>query len=208
VRPINVTDGQLPETQVGLVLRWAVVEHGTAGLADMIGPSVVIREPPDRFMPQEAVVCGQVLLLRRERAAASGRLSSYEVVRRAVSPGIVVLIHADPTVGAAFGSGIALLAADRGAAAMITDGTWRDAGRLRTLAMPVGANGADPTRPAGCPVAPTDDETIFGAKWSSGDWLLRDADGMVRLNPEAALRAATAIAAEPTGDLISLLGQP
>jgi regulator of RNase E activity RraA len=203
-----VTDGFLRETDVGLVLRWAVIERGTAGLADMLGGSVVVRKLPTLFLPDSAVVCGPVVLLRRERGEPGERPSSYAIVRTAVTPGSVVLIHADPTIGAAFGSGIALQAAHLGAAAMLTDGAWRDAPRLRSLGLPVGANAADPTRPVGSPVVVSEGETLFETRWTTGDWLLRDADGIIRLAPEAARACAVSIAAEPAGDLASLLGRP
>lgn len=199
-------DVRLPDRSIALVLRWAVIEKGTAGLADGLGPSVVVPRPPSHFLPEAVVVCGPVILLRRERAAAAVPKTSYAVVRDAVMPGTVVLIRTDPSFGAAFGSGIALQAADSGAIAMLTNGAWRDGSRLSALGLPVGSNGADPTQPAGCPVVVSDREDLFGTTWMTGDWLLRDVDGVIRLTQEQARSTANGVAAEGSAELANLLG--
>jgi regulator of RNase E activity RraA len=115
------------------------------------------------------------------------------------------MIATDPAFGAAFGSGLALQAAVSGAAAMVTDGRWRDAGRLALLGLPVGSNGGDPTRPAGCPVVVSEREQVFGTTWERGDWFLRDRDGAVRLTRADARDAAEDLVAHPPPDLASLL---
>jgi regulator of RNase E activity RraA len=204
-----VIDGRLSEGDIAVVLRWAAIEHGTAGLADLLGPSVVVPAGPTAFLPDGIVICGPVLLMRRERLEAGVTVpSSYSTVRDAVLPGVVVLIHTDRSFGAAFGSGIALQAAIRGAQAMVTDGAWRDVSRLRALGLPVGSVAADPTKPLSVPLVVREREDLFGVSWSTADWFIRDPDGVVRLTPETARTTAAQIAADPSTDLARLLGLP
>ena len=60
------------------VLRWAVIERGTATLADELGPDVVVPGGPRRFTPPGAAIAGPVVLLRRQppvrRALVAGGL--------------------------------------------------------------------------------------------------------------------------------------
>jgi hypothetical protein len=51
---------------------------------------------------------------------------------------------------------------------------------------------------------PSDD--LFGLSWKTGDWFLRDADGVMRLDDDTACRAAARIAESASGELASLLG--
>jgi regulator of RNase E activity RraA len=189
------------------LLRWAMIERGTAGLSDVVGSATIAPDHPTSFMARDSAVAGRVLLLRRQRPADGQRPpSSFDVLRAAVSPGAVVLVHCEPGIGAAFGSNIVLQAATCRAQAVVTDGAWRDATRLRSVGIPVGANGTDPTRPAGCPVVCSDSEEMFGITWHNGDWFLRDADGVLRFDDALARSTAADLAASANGELQSLLG--
>ena len=61
-------------------------------------------------------------------------------------------------------------------------------------------NGTDPTRPAGCPMVAVDSAELFGLRWRNRDWLLRDADGLLRLDHAAAGRIATDLIESAIGD--------
>jgi regulator of RNase E activity RraA len=194
------------DTLVERVLRWAMIERGSAELSDSLGSHIIASSPPSSFSPPDAAVAGRVLLLRRQRPVDGSRPpSSFQVLRRHVAPGAVVLVHCDAGIGAAFGSNVVLQAAACRAQSIVTDGAWRDSARLRAVGIPVGANGTDPTRPAGCPVVVTDREDMFGVSWITGDWFLRDADGVLRLDDDLARTTATDIAASAGGELASLL---
>jgi regulator of RNase E activity RraA len=189
------------------LLRWAMIEQGTAGLSDVLGAETIAPARPSSFVARDAAVAGRVLLLRRQRPAEGQRPpSSFDVLRGAVKPGAVVMVHCEPGIGAAFGSNIVLQAATCRAQAVVTDGAWRDATRLRSVGIPVGSNGSDPTRPAGCPVVRSESEEMFGLTWRNGDWFLRDADGVLRLDDAAARDAASELAASASGEVQSLLG--
>ena len=143
------------------VLRWALIERGTAGLSDDLGAHVIApRCPPTTFLPPLSAVAGKVVLLRRQRPADASRPpSSFDVIRGEVTPGSVVLVHCEPGIGASFGSNIALHVAACRAQALVTDGAWRDTTRLQCVGIPIGGNGAEPTRPAGCPMVASGRET-------------------------------------------------
>jgi regulator of RNase E activity RraA len=194
------------DSMVERVLRWAMIEHGSAGLSDSIGSHVIAPSPPSRFIPGATAIAGRVVLFRRQRVDRGTRSpSSFPVVRRHVTPGCVVLVRCPPGIGAGFGSNIVLQAAACRAQAIVTDGSWRDTTRLESVGLPVGANGANPTRPAGCPVVSSESEDMFGLVWNAGDWFLRDADGVLRLDDDLARRTASSLAATASGELASLL---
>jgi regulator of RNase E activity RraA len=197
---------RLDDDAVERVLRSTIIEHGTADLSDRLGSHVIAPAPPSAFMPPTAAIAGRVLLLRRERPADGVRPpSSFRVLRQAIKPGDVVLVRADRSIGAAFGSNVVLQAAACRAQAIVTDGAWRDSTRIATVGIPSGANGAAPTRPAGCPMVVVDHEELFGLSWNTGDWFLRDADGVLRLDDDLAQQTATELAAGASGELASLL---
>jgi regulator of RNase E activity RraA len=201
--------GTPPVLSAGLVertLRWTLIEQGTAGLSDELGAELLAPAPPANFLPPMAAVAGPVVLLRRQRPRDGERPpSSFDVIRTEVVAGCVVLVQCEPGIGAAFGSNVALLAAACRAQAIATDGAWRDTTRLHAVGIPLGSNGADPTRPAGCPMATVPRAELFGIPWSTGDWFLRDADGVMRLDHELAQRVATRLAQSASGELASLL---
>ena len=189
------------------VLRWALIEQGTAGLSDELGAASIAPDPPTAFIPPSSAIAGRVVVLRRQRPVDGDRPpSSFEVIRREAFPGCVVLVRCEPGIGAAFGSNVALQAAACRAQALVTDGPWRDTGRLHAVGIPLGGNGADPTRPAGCPMVPVPRDDLFGLSWNTGDWFLRDADGVMRLDDDTARRAAARITESAGGELAALLG--
>jgi Aldolase/RraA len=188
------------------VLRWATVELGTAELSDRYGAGMLVPEAPAWFRPAEAAVAGPVLLLRRERWAGEGpQPSSFAVLRDSVRPGAAVLVSCDPSIGAAFGSNIALQAAALRAQCLVTDGAWRDGGRLPSVGLVVGSNGGDPRRPAGCPFVVCERADLFGVTWVAGDWFLRDVDGLARLSREQAVEIASEIAAGSQDEVAALV---
>jgi regulator of RNase E activity RraA len=188
------------------VLRWAMIELGTAGLSDRLGRAVLASSPPPCWLPAEAALAGPVVPLARTPASGDRPApSSFAVLRDQVVPGAVVLVRSDPAAGAAFGSNLALQAAACGAQAIVTDGVWRDTGRLRRLALPVGGFGAIPAATSGRRYAPVEALDLFGATWRGGDWFLRDDDGVARLDDGAATRLAGELAAEFGGELTALV---
>jgi len=194
------------DSMVERVLRWAMIEQGSAGLSDSLGAHVLAPSPPSQFIPGAAAVAGRAVLLRRERPPTGSRPpSSFQILRRQVTPGCVVLVRCDPAIGAGFGSNVVLQAAACRAQAIVTDGAWRDTTRLHSVGLPVGGNGADPTKPAGCPFVVSDTEEMFGLTWRTGDWFLRDSDGVLRLDDDLARRTASDFAASAIGELEALL---
>lgn len=197
---------QFDDTGIERVLRWATIERGTADLSDSLGFGVIAPAPPSHVYPTGAAVAGKVVLFRRRRPdEAEEAPSSFDVLLRNVVAGAVVLVHCEPGIGAAFGSNLALQAAACRAQAILTDGTCRDIRLLQQVGIPVGSNGTEPTRPAGCPMTETDTEDMFGVTWSVGDWLLRDADGVLQLDSKLAQRTAGDLAESAGAELAALL---
>jgi regulator of RNase E activity RraA len=183
-----------------------MVELGTAGLADRIGKEILAPNPPSAWLPSEVTVAGQVLPLARERSTGDAApFSSFRILATEVSAGAIVLIQADPAVGAAFGSNLALHAAVCGAQALVTDGRWRDGGRLRWLGLPIAGNGSGAARAEGFPYVRCESLQMFGLRWASGDWLLRDADAVMRLDGISASAIADEIAREFRKELAGLV---
>jgi regulator of RNase E activity RraA len=196
----------LPDDRIELVLRWAVIERGTADLSERLDRDARAPNPPACFLPAPSAIAGKVVLLRRQRPAEGSRpASSFVEIRRRATPGSVLLVGCEPGIGAAFGSNLALLAASCRAQAVVTDGSWRDTSRLHSVGIAVGGNGTDPTRPAGCPMVPTDSEELFGVRWRTGDWFVRDADGLLRLGAAEASRVVADLIESASGELTSLL---
>jgi regulator of RNase E activity RraA len=199
------------------VLRWAMIEIGTAGLSDRLGPQVLVPEPPRVASPVSAAIAGPVVLMRRSRterdpsgsSAAAGSSpaagSSFAALAQAVRPGCVVLVRCEPDVGAAFGSNLALHAVCLRAQAIVTDSACRDRTRLENLGMGWAANGTDPTRPRGAAMVRVPSAALFGTEWNDGDWFLRDRDGAIRLTHDAAADAADALTESASGELADLL---
>ena len=183
----------MDDLSVERVLRWAALERGTAGLSDDFGAELVAPSAPAIFVPGDRVIAGRVVNVRRQRSAdiRSSFTTLYDVVR----PSCVVLVDADPQAGAAFGSNLALAAAVAGAQALVTNGVARDSTRLTMLGLPVGCAGWTPRRPAGGPMTAVDQVQMFGVSWRQGDWLLRDMDGIARLDNALAASIAAEIAA-------------
>jgi regulator of RNase E activity RraA len=193
----------MDDLSVERVLRWAALERGTAGLSDDFGAELVTPSAPAVFVPGDQVIAGRVVTVRRQQGAdiRSSFTTLYDVVR----PGCVVLVDADPRAGAAFGSNLALAAAVAGAQALVTNGVARDSTRLALLGLPVGCAGWTPRRPAAGPMTPVDQVQMFGVTWASGDWLLRDKDGIARLDNALAATIAAAIAAGADREVRSLV---
>lgn len=199
--------GELTADQIERALRWALIEQGSAALSDDLGPDVLVPGAPEVVIPASAAIAGRTVLMRRARAGA-GRpaQSSFDALRAAVRPGIVVLVHCEPGVGAAFGSNIALHAACLRAQAIVTDGNFRDKTRLTQLGTVCGGSGSQPGRPAGAPLTQVQSESVFGTEWRTGDWFLRDADGVLRLPADVAVRTVRRLADSGNVDLTALLG--
>jgi regulator of RNase E activity RraA len=193
----------MDDLSVERVLRWAALERGTAGLSDDFGAELIAPAAPTVFMPGDRVIAGRVVTLRRQRSEdiRSSFTTLYDVVR----PGCVVLADADPQAGAAFGSNLALAAAVAGAQALVTNGVARDSTRLALLGLPVGCAGWTPRRPAAGPMTPVDQVQMFGVRWRPGDWLLRDQDGIARLDHATAASIAAEIAAGANREVRSLV---
>jgi regulator of RNase E activity RraA len=188
------------------VLRWAVIEHGTAGLADRDAACVVAPFAPTWVLPPEAAIAGPVVLFERRRAEGAASGASFGVLRRSVTPGSVVLVRCDRSVGAAFGSNLALEASLGRAQAILTDGACRDSRLLASTGLVVGATATDPTRPRDHPIASVDEVDLFGLGWRTGDWLLRDRDGVVRLAADVVPAVVEGLRATDDGELAALLG--
>jgi hypothetical protein len=56
--------------------RWAMIELGTAGLSDELGPDVLVHEAPAIVLPADAAIAGPVVLMRRSRSD-EGQLDRY-----------------------------------------------------------------------------------------------------------------------------------
>ncbi len=192
----------MDDLSVERVLRWAALERGTAGLSDDFGTELLTLAAPAIFMPGSCVIAGRVVTVRRQQTA--GTRSSFTTLYGVVRAGSVVLVDADPQAGAAFGSNLALAASVAGAQALLTSGVARDSTRLALLGLPVGCAGWTPRRPAG-PMMPVDQVQMFGVTWRQGDWLLRDQDGIVRLDNAAATSLAADIAAHGDREVRSLV---
>jgi regulator of RNase E activity RraA len=206
VAPASSAPAALSDECLELVLRWAVIEHGTAELSERLAPEARAADPPAYVLPPMSAFAGKVVLLRRSRPPDGSRpASSFAEVRRRVTGGCVLLVRCEPGIGAAFGSNLALLAAARRAQAVVTDGCWRDTSRLQSVGIPLGGNGTDPTRPAGCPMVIAEREELFGVRWSNGDWLVRDADGVLRLDAVQAQRTVAELIEPASGELAALL---
>jgi regulator of RNase E activity RraA len=193
----------MDDLSVERVLRWAAIERGTAGLSDDFGADLLTPAAPAVFVPGDRVIAGRVVTVRRQQTA--GTRSSFTTLYDVVRPGRVVLVDADPHGGAAFGSNLALAASVAGAQALITSGVARDSTRLALLGLPVGCAGWTPRRPAAGPMMPADQVQMFGVTWQPGDWLLRDQDGIVRLDNAAAISLAAGIAAHGDREVRSLV---
>jgi|ERR1700761_8492785 len=193
----------MDDLSVECVLRWAALERGTAGLSDDFGADLVVPETPARFVPGDCALAGRVVTVRRQPGGE--KRSSFTTLFEVVRPGCVVLVDAGRPGGAAFGSNLALAAAGAGARALITNGVARDGTRLGQLGFPVGCAGWDPRRPAAGPMTVADQVELFGVTWKPGDWLLRDHDGIVRLDPATARSIAAKVAADADRELGSLL---
>jgi regulator of RNase E activity RraA len=193
----------MDDLSVERVLRWAALERGTAGLSDDFGAELVAPSAPTVFVPGDRVIAGRVVTVRRQRSAdiRSSFTTLYDVVR----PGCVVLVEADPQAGAAFGSNLALAAAVAGAQALFTNGAARDSTRLATLGLPYGCAGWTPRRPAAGPMTPVDQVQMFGVSWRQGDWLVRDQDGVARLDHATAASIAAETAAGADREVRSLV---
>lgn len=62
-----------------------------------------------------------------------------------------------------------------------------------------------PGRPAAGPMTPVDQVQMFGVRWRPGDWLLRDQDGIARLDHATAASIAAEIAAGANREVRSLV---
>jgi regulator of RNase E activity RraA len=193
----------MDDLSVERVLRWAALERGTAWLSDDFGAELVAPSAPAVFVPGDRVIAGRVVTVRRQRSAdiRSSFATLYDVVR----PGCVVLVDADPQSGAAFGSNLALAAAVAGAQALVTNGAARDSTRLALLGLAVGCAGWTPRRPGAGPMTPVDQVQMFGVTWRPGDWLLRDKDGIARLDNALAASIAAGIASGADREVRSLV---
>ena len=165
------------------VLRWAVAELGTAGIADEFGRDLVLDRAPATMSPPEAAIAGRVVLMRRSRSAPGQPTasSSFDTMRAAVRPGSIVLVATEPGVGATFGSNLALHAACLRAQALIADGPARDVSRISHVPLVCGWTGSDARRPSGAVMQEVATVDVFGRNWATGDWYLADADGALRL---------------------------
>jgi regulator of RNase E activity RraA len=195
----------LSDDRIERVLRWALIELGTAGLADELGADVVVPGAPHTVSPATAAVAGPVVLMQRSRDAARVGASSFSELREHVRPGSVVLVGLATGVEAAFGSNVVLHAACLRAQALISDGPARDTTRAAQVGLVVGYDGTNPRRPAGAAMHRVDSADMFGTTWRDGDWFLRDADGVIRLAPEQAQRAAGRVAENATGEFDAML---
>jgi regulator of RNase E activity RraA len=194
----------MPRGHIERVLRWAVIELGTAGLSDKLGRQVVAPMAPTQVSPPGAAIAGPVVIMERARREGGEPGSSFQALSECVRPGSVVLVRAEPEVGGAFGSNVALHVACLRAQALIADGPARDTSRVALVGMPCGWVGTNPRRPgAGMLRVPA--ATLFGTEWAEGDWFLRDADGVIRLDPDQAAAAAASLASEAEDQLASLL---
>lgn len=188
------------------ILRWMVIERGTAEISDTFPDSQVATLPPALRIPSRACLAGPVVTLARLPAEAGGeQRSSFAVLREAVTPGDVILVACDPSAGAAFGSNIAVHAAACRAQALLTDGAWRDERLLAGVGIPVMAGSATPRKAVGRRYRPVETQSMFGLQWAAGDWLLADADGILRLAADAAVDVAAEIASTASGELAQLL---
>jgi regulator of RNase E activity RraA len=193
----------MDDLSVECVLRWAALERATAGLSDDFGAELVVPETPALFVPGDCALAGRVMTLRRQRSAETR--SSFTTLFDVVRPGCIVLVDTDRQAGAAFGSNLALAASVAGARALITNGVARDGTRIAQLGFPVGCAGWGPRRPAAGPMTPTDQVRMFGVTWRPGDWLLRDHDGIVRLDHATAGSIAAKVAADADREVRSLV---
>ena len=193
----------MDDLSVERVLRWAALEWGTAGLSDDFGAEMLASAASEIFVPGNCVIAGRVVTVRRQRSA--GAQSSFATLYGVVRAGCVVLVDADPQAGAAFGSNLALAASVAGAQALLTNGVARDSARLALLGLPVACAGWTPRRPAAGPMMPVDQVQMFGFTWRQGDWLLRDEDGIARLDNAAAAAIAAEIAANGHREVRSLV---
>jgi regulator of RNase E activity RraA len=197
--------GPLSDDRIERALRWALIELGTAGLADELGADVVVPGAPHTVSPATAAVAGPIVLMQRSRDGARAGASSFSELREHVRPGSVVLVGLAAGVEAAFGSNVVLHAACLRAQALISDGPARDTTRAAQVGLVVGHDGTNPRRPAGAAMRRIDSADMFGTTWRDGDWFLRDADGVIRLAPEQAQRAAGRVAENATGEFDALL---
>jgi regulator of RNase E activity RraA len=193
------------DDRIERVLRWALVEFGTAGLSDDLEPAVLAPQAPSLMSPSDVVIAGPVLVMRRSRDGAASGASSFDELTEHLRPGAVVLVQTDPGTGASFGSNVVLHASCLRAQAVITDGAARDRTRTVQVGLPVGSNGTDPRRPRGCAMRRVRSADLFGTTWNDADWFLRDADGVIRLEPDLARSTAARLAEDATGELAALL---
>ncbi len=113
--------------------------------------------------------------------------SAADVLARETSVGDVLGIACLGTDIAVMGSRLAVRALSSGASAVVTDGNLRDVGDFSRLPLVALANG---TTPSGGRVPGTYRRSaaaiaMFGTDWHPGDWFAQDADGALRLTPEA-----------------------
>jgi regulator of RNase E activity RraA len=186
-------------------LRWALIELGTAGLSDQLGPDCVVALPAHATRSDRAVVAGPVVLMARRPSTGTAKPSSFTSLRAAAGLGGVVLVSCPAGVGAALGSNLALHASCLGVRAIVTDGPVRDASRLGGTGIPVLACGTSPLRPAGAAMEPMPELRLFNRTWVPGDWALLDADGLLQLPGDAVGRLASQLTAGATRELVSLL---
>lgn len=186
-------------------LRWALIELGTAGLSDQLGPDCVVTLPPHVARFDRAVAAGPVALMARRPGMGAAKPSSFSSLRAAAEPGCVALVSCPAGIGAALGSNLALHAACLGVRAIVTDGPVRDVSRLAGVGIPVLACGTSPQRPTGAAMEQMSELHLFDRTWVRGDWALLDADGLLHLDGDAVGRVAGQLAADAAGELTSLL---
>ena len=141
-----------------------------------------------------------VRLERRDPASTAGLVPDFSPMYSVLSGDhagkVLVIAGAEPIGGAVWGEILSVAARQAGFAGVVIDGYVRDLGALHDLALPVYATAVAVVGPQGrAHVAEVNGTvTISGVEVSSGDTIILDDSGCVRLEPNESADILTAAA--------------
>jgi 4-hydroxy-4-methyl-2-oxoglutarate aldolase len=127
-------------------------------------------------------VAGPVYIVE---APAGDNLAVHRALVDCAAGAVLLVATGAETRVAIFGEVLAVAAAYRGCAGLVTDGAVRDAERIRQLQFPVFCAGTTPAGPSKLLPGRIDVRVVVAeVAVSPGDWLVGDADGVIVLEAD------------------------